>query len=109
MGEPITDLLIAGRPAPGEGAPIEVENPATEQVAATVSSASPGQVDQAVAAAGEAFEEWSRMPALKLEMTKSSIERAKVLAGGDAGGRETGHFLEPTVVVDVPGDAALMT
>ncbi|MFM9044915.1 MAG: aldehyde dehydrogenase family protein [Solirubrobacterales bacterium] len=64
MGEPITDLLIAGRPAPGEGAPIEVENPATEQVAATVSSASPGQVDQAVAAAGEAFVEWSRMPAI---------------------------------------------
>lgn len=64
MGEPTTDLLIAGRTVPGEGAPIEVENPTTEQVAATVPSASPAQVDQAVTAAGEAFEEWSRMPAI---------------------------------------------
>lgn len=64
MGEPTTDLLIAGRTVPGEGAPIEVENPTTEQVAATVASASPAQVDQAVTAAGEAFEEWSRMPAI---------------------------------------------
>jgi acyl-CoA reductase-like NAD-dependent aldehyde dehydrogenase len=65
VSEPTSDLLIDGRQVAGQGEPIEVENPATEQVAATVASASPEQVDQAVAVANRAFDEWSRMPAIE--------------------------------------------
>jgi betaine-aldehyde dehydrogenase len=59
-----TDLLIGGRKVPGEGPVLEVENPFDEEVVAEVGSASPEQLDLAVAAAREAWPEWSEMPAV---------------------------------------------
>lgn len=57
-----TRLLIDGRTVEGEGAGLEVENPATEQTVATVATASSEQLDRAVAAARSASPEWSAMP-----------------------------------------------
>jgi aldehyde dehydrogenase (NAD+)/betaine-aldehyde dehydrogenase len=53
------DLTIGGRGVPGAGPAIEAVNPATEQVTATVATASLAQVDEAVAAARRAFPAWS--------------------------------------------------
>lgn len=58
-----TRLLIRGEQVPGEGAPIEVENPATEETVASVGAASPEQVDSAVAGAREVSREWAATPA----------------------------------------------
>jgi acyl-CoA reductase-like NAD-dependent aldehyde dehydrogenase len=44
-------MWIAGAELPGGGSPEVVRNPATEEPLAEVRSASPGQVDRAVAAA----------------------------------------------------------
>jgi acyl-CoA reductase-like NAD-dependent aldehyde dehydrogenase len=52
-------LLIGGNDVVPEGATWDVVNPATENVIATVGGASVGQVDQAVAAAREAFPAWA--------------------------------------------------
>ncbi len=57
-------------PSTGDGA-IEVVNPATEQVIATVPAGTPGDVDRAVAAAKAAFPAWS---------ATSPEERSKVLS-----------------------------
>ena len=58
-------LLIGGESVAGDGEPIAVENPFTTETIATVGSASAEQLDAAVAAAREAFETWSRTPALE--------------------------------------------
>ncbi len=58
-------LLIGGRAVAGEGAAIAVENPFTTETIATVAAASAEQLGAAVAAAREAFETWSRTPALE--------------------------------------------
>ena len=46
-----TRLLIRGEQVAGEGAPLAVENPATEETVAEVGAASPEQLDAAVAGA----------------------------------------------------------
>jgi acyl-CoA reductase-like NAD-dependent aldehyde dehydrogenase len=56
-------MWIAGAELPGAGAPEVVRNPATEQALAEVASASPDQVDRAVAAARAALPGWRRTPA----------------------------------------------
>ncbi|MCC6755937.1 MAG: hypothetical protein IT199_06145, partial [Solirubrobacterales bacterium] len=43
-----TRCLIGGELMAGEGAPIEVENPVSEEIVARVGSASPGQLELAV-------------------------------------------------------------
>ena len=48
----------------GEGLILEVENPYTEEVIASVGSASDEHVDAAIAAAREASREWARTPAV---------------------------------------------
>ena len=53
------ELLIDGRLVKGEGPVIEAVNPATEQVTATMTTATIEQVDQAVAAARRAFPAWA--------------------------------------------------
>jgi acyl-CoA reductase-like NAD-dependent aldehyde dehydrogenase len=58
-----TRMLIAGELVAGEGTPLEVEDPAREEVIATVGTASPAQVDAAVAAAHAAAAGWGSMPA----------------------------------------------
>jgi len=59
-----TRLLIGGQLVEGEGAGIEVENPATEETVATVASASAAQLDRAVTAASAAAPVWASMPAV---------------------------------------------
>lgn len=46
-----TRLLIGGERTAGDGEPIEVENPYTEQTVAAVGTPSPEQLDAALAAA----------------------------------------------------------
>jgi betaine-aldehyde dehydrogenase len=74
-----TDLLIAGERVAGDGAALEIENPATEQIVATVGSASSAQLDRAVDAARAASKEWASMPA---------VDRAPLLRGIADGLRE---------------------
>ena len=49
-----TRLLIRGEQVAGDGAALEVENPATEETLAEVGLPSPEQLDAAIAAAREA-------------------------------------------------------
>src|ERR671916_2672706 len=65
-----TRLLIRGELVEGAGAPLAVENPATEETIAEVGSASPEQLDAAIAGAREAARGWAATPA---------VERAEVL------------------------------
>jgi acyl-CoA reductase-like NAD-dependent aldehyde dehydrogenase len=60
-----TRLLIGGEQVAGEGAPIEVENPATEETVATAATPSPEQLDAALAGARQAFRDWSHTPAVE--------------------------------------------
>jgi aminobutyraldehyde dehydrogenase len=55
-----TDLLINGKPAPGQGAEETIVNPATGQPITVVREASAEQVNQAVAAAAAAFKTWGQ-------------------------------------------------
>jgi len=48
---------------PGGGPELAVENPATEETVAEIGSASPEQIDAAIAAAREAVPAWAGMPA----------------------------------------------
>ena len=57
------DLLIGGERTAGDGDPVEVENPYSEETIATVGSASDEQLEGAVAAAREAWKDWGTMPA----------------------------------------------
>lgn len=79
-------MLIGGRLIEGEGAGIEVENPATEEIVATVASASSAQLDAAVKAAREAAPVWASMPAVDRAPLLRGIaeklrERTELLAG----------------------------
>ncbi len=65
-----TRLLINGEQVAGAGPPLSVENPATEEEAASLGTASADQMDAAVAAAREAFPGWAGTPA---------VERAELL------------------------------
>ncbi len=65
MAELETRLLIGGEQVAGDWDVLEVENPATEEILATVKAASPEQIDAAIAAAGEALRGWERTPAVE--------------------------------------------
>jgi acyl-CoA reductase-like NAD-dependent aldehyde dehydrogenase len=65
-----TRLLIRGERVAGDGAPLAVENPATEETVAEVRAPSAEQIDAAIAGAREAFPGWAATPA---------VERAEVL------------------------------
>jgi acyl-CoA reductase-like NAD-dependent aldehyde dehydrogenase len=56
-------MLIGGEKVSGSGDAVEVVNPATEEALDRVASATPQQVDAAVAAARRAFRDWKRTPA----------------------------------------------
>jgi acyl-CoA reductase-like NAD-dependent aldehyde dehydrogenase len=58
-----TAMWVAGAELPGTGPVAPVRNPATEETLAEVPSASPDQVDRAVAAARSALPGWRRTPA----------------------------------------------
>ena len=55
-------MYIGGNWVSGTGARINVINPATFQVVGTIACASHGEIDQAFAAARQAFPVWSRLP-----------------------------------------------
>jgi acyl-CoA reductase-like NAD-dependent aldehyde dehydrogenase len=65
-----TRLLIRGEQVAGDGAALDVENPATEETVASLGLPSGEQLDAAVAAAEEAFPVWAAIPA---------VERAELL------------------------------
>jgi acyl-CoA reductase-like NAD-dependent aldehyde dehydrogenase len=65
-----TRLLIRGEQVAGEGEPLAVENPATEETLAELRVPSAEQLDAAVVAANEAFPGWAGTPA---------VERAELL------------------------------
>ncbi len=65
MAERETRHLIGGEQVAGDGGPLEVENPATEETIATVALPSDDQVDAAIAAAAAAKRDWERTPAVE--------------------------------------------
>jgi acyl-CoA reductase-like NAD-dependent aldehyde dehydrogenase len=65
-----TRLLIRGEQVAGEGPALAVENPATEETVAELGTASPEQLDAAIASAREAAPGWAATPA---------VERAELL------------------------------
>jgi acyl-CoA reductase-like NAD-dependent aldehyde dehydrogenase len=65
-----TRLLIRGEQVAGEGAPLAVENPATEESVVELREPSAEQLDAAIAGAGEAARGWASTPA---------VERAELL------------------------------
>ena len=65
MADLETRLLIAGELVPGNGAPLQVENPYTEETIAAVATADPDQLDAAISAARGASREWARTPAVE--------------------------------------------
>jgi acyl-CoA reductase-like NAD-dependent aldehyde dehydrogenase len=88
-----TRLLIGGEQSAGAGAPLAVENPATEETLAEVGLPSDDQVDAAIAAAREAAGEWASMPAIergellhevatRLRDRTDEIARVMTLEGG---------------------------
>ncbi|HEX2160239.1 MAG TPA: aldehyde dehydrogenase family protein [Thermoleophilaceae bacterium] len=88
-----TRLLIAGEQVEGAGDRLAVENPATEQIVAEVGTASPEQVDTAIAGARDAFADWSTLPAAeraellhevanRLRARSDELARAMTLEGG---------------------------
>src|SRR3954471_13966788 len=65
-----TRMLIGGEQVAGDGPVLDVENPATEETVSSVGTASPEQLDAAIAAAREASSGWASTPA---------VERAELL------------------------------
>ncbi len=65
-----TRLLIGGERVAGDGPPLDVENPATEEIVARVGTPSAEQLDAVLATAREAAKGWASTPA---------IERAEML------------------------------
>ena len=69
--QPSYRMFLGGEFVDGSGEPLKTLNPATEEVLAEVSTASPSDIDDAVAAARNAYEQvWGPMP---------GVERAKYL------------------------------
>jgi acyl-CoA reductase-like NAD-dependent aldehyde dehydrogenase len=60
-----TRLLIGGEQVAGDGEPLEVENPFSEETIATVGLPSTEQVDAAIAAARDAARGWAQTPAIE--------------------------------------------
>jgi acyl-CoA reductase-like NAD-dependent aldehyde dehydrogenase len=60
-----TRLLIGGEQVAGDGGPLEVENPFSEETIATVGLPSTEQVDAAIAAARAAARGWAQTPAIE--------------------------------------------
>ncbi|MFL5866924.1 MAG: aldehyde dehydrogenase family protein, partial [Thermoleophilaceae bacterium] len=88
-----TRLLIGGEQVAGEGAQLEVENPATEETVAGVGLPSSAQIDAAIAAAREAAGLWAATPAVergellhelavRLRNHTDELARAMTLEGG---------------------------
>ena len=88
-----TRLLIRGEQVEGQGAPLAVENPATEEHLVEVRGPSPDQLDAAVAGAREAARGWASTPAveraellhevaIRMRAMTDQLARAMTLEGG---------------------------
>jgi betaine-aldehyde dehydrogenase len=88
-----TQLLIGGERVVGDGAPLTIENPYTEESLATIGSASDEQVDAAVRAAVGVAPSWAGMPAVeraellhevavRLRAAADALARTMTLEGG---------------------------
>jgi acyl-CoA reductase-like NAD-dependent aldehyde dehydrogenase len=88
-----TRLLIRGEQVDGNGAPLAVENPATEETVVSVGGASPEQLDATIAAAREAARGWDSTPtveraellhevATRMRAMTDELARAMTLEGG---------------------------
>src|SRR5215211_1614622 len=88
-----TRLLIRGEQVAGEGPALAVENPATEETAASLGTASPDQLDAAIAGAREAARPWASTPAVeraellhevasRMRALTDDLARAMTLEGG---------------------------
>jgi acyl-CoA reductase-like NAD-dependent aldehyde dehydrogenase len=88
-----TRLLIRGEQVAGEGTPLAVENPATEETLAEVGAASPDQLDAAIAGARETARGWAATPAVeraellhevatRMRALSDDLARALTLEGG---------------------------
>jgi betaine-aldehyde dehydrogenase len=88
-----TRLLIRGEQVAGEGPALEVENPATEEMLAELGTASPEQLDAAIAGAREAAPGWGATPAVeraellhevatRMRALTDDLARAMTLEGG---------------------------
>jgi acyl-CoA reductase-like NAD-dependent aldehyde dehydrogenase len=84
-GEHTTELLIGGRRVAGDGPAIAVENPYTTETIVELATASPEQVEAAIAAARGAWPAWARSTAgerceLLHEIARRLRENAEGLA-----------------------------
>ncbi|MBA2256386.1 MAG: aldehyde dehydrogenase family protein, partial [Thermoleophilaceae bacterium] len=78
-------MLIGGERVAGDGPPLAVENPATEETITEVGTPSSEQLDAAVAAAREAAPGWGATPAIERgemlhEVARRLRERSEELA-----------------------------
>jgi acyl-CoA reductase-like NAD-dependent aldehyde dehydrogenase len=77
-----TRLLIRGEQVPGEGAPLAVENPATEEILTELRGPSAEQLDAAVAAARGAARGWASTPAVeRAELLHEVATRIRAMTG----------------------------
>ncbi len=82
MADLDTRMLIGGEGVAGNGSPLEVENPYTEETVASVGTADPEQLDAAFAAAREASREWARTPAVdRGELLREAATRLRARTG----------------------------
>jgi len=73
-----TRLLIGGKLVAGDGSELEVENPYSEDAVASLGTASPEQIDAAIAAASEAKRTWERITAgERCEMLHETASRLR--------------------------------
>jgi acyl-CoA reductase-like NAD-dependent aldehyde dehydrogenase len=80
-----TGALIGGEWVAGEGEEIRVHNPANGELVGAVTAASPGQVDEAVRSAAEAFASWRKTSLLdRVDLCRHAfticMERAEEIA-----------------------------
>ena len=103
-------LYLGGKFVDGGGDDLKTINPATEQALATVSTASPADVDTAVRAAREAYEGvWSALPAAErgkylFRIARGIAERARELAVVET--LDNGKPIKESRDVDVPTASA---
>jgi aldehyde dehydrogenase (NAD+) len=108
--KPAYRMFVDGKFVEGSGEPLKTVNPATEEVLAEVSTASPADVDTAVRAARRAYDRvWGRMPGAErakyiFRIARLLQERSRELAVLES--LDNGKPIKESRDVDVPTAAA---
>ena len=108
--KPAYRMFVDGKFVEGSGEPLKTVNPATEEVLAEVSTASPSDVDTAVKAARRAYDRvWGRMPGAErakyiFRIARLIQERSRELAVLES--LDNGKPIKESRDVDVPTAAA---